>query len=186
MLRQPALPLLLGLLAMPAQSAILEFRPSEDYVWTGTPVAIDVVATLAPGERVGAYGLAITWNYNWHEFAGIEFGPFLGGPGGSTQAYDDGIGALVVNEQANAGVAAQDGLDEIRLFTFTLYAAAIGNSALDFSAVTLRDAGGQPLDVLAIDGSLTSVPGPATGLLLGSGLAVAGRWARRRRQGVEP
>jgi hypothetical protein len=181
MLRHCALALTLGVLSWSAEAATLEFRPNGDYVWTGNYIDIDVVATLEGAEQVGSYGLAITWDFSYLEFAGITFDEFLGGPSGSVQVYDDGIGALVVTETAQGPLSSQDGQDEIRLFSFKLLAAAIGTGPLQFGSATLKDAGANTLPLTAFNTTLTTVPGPATGLLLGSALALAGARVRRRR-----
>lgn len=182
MLRRLALALTLGFLSWSSQAATLEFRPDGDYVWQGNYIDIDVVAGLDDGEQIGAYSMAITWDHTFLEFAGITFDQFLGGPSGSVSVYDDGIGALVVQETAQGPLTAQDGQDEIRLFSFRLLAAAIGSGPLQFGAATLKDAGDNTLPLTAFNTTLTTVPGPATGLLLGSALALAGAHMRRRRK----
>jgi len=171
----------LALAGLAAQAATVEVRPTADYVWTGNVVPIDVVVRLDDGERLGSYAMAITWQPAWLSFNSLSFDGFLGGPANADQAYVFGISSVIVNETALAGTAAQDGHTEFRLFRFVLNANAIGVSPLEFVSAQLFDADGAPLSVVALDSTLTTVPGPATGALLASALGLAGTRLRRRR-----
>ena len=167
----------LALAGLAAQAATVEVRPTADYVWTGNIVAIDVFARLETGESLASYGMAITWQPAWLSFNSLDLDGVLGGPANS--AY--GLSSVMVSETAPAGTAVQGGQAEFRLFRFTLNADAIGVSPLEFGSAQLFDADGAPLSVVALNSTLTTVPGPATGALLASALGLAGTRLRRRR-----
>lgn len=171
---------LVALASLPASAATVELRPDGDYVWVGNFVNVDVIARPDPGERIASYGMAVIWQPAWLSFGSATFDQFLGGPVNASQVFATGISSIIASETALAGTGAQAGQAEFRLFRFSLLVTGIGFSPLEIGSAQLFDADGAPLPVTILNSSLTTVPGPASGVLLASALGAIAARVRRR------
>jgi hypothetical protein len=183
--------------AAPAHAVTISFDPSSTIVDVGDLVNIDVVISGldASEDIVSAYDLDVTYNSSIVNATGVDFGPFLGGPGFvledfilSSGRIDFAAESLLTDQQL---AALQP--DSFVLATLSFIALTPGTTALNFDPVAppgilIVSFGGFPIDpatIIAGTGEIVvrgpvQTPEPST-LWLGLVGLLAARELRRRR-----
>lgn len=178
-----------------ANAITLDFDPTAPAVTSGNQVTVDIIASDLMGELIAVYDLDVNWDPAILSLASVDFDMFLGGPLDAIQLDTPMVGMVNTFELSfllGADLAMlQDGVTPFRLFSLTFDTLMVGNSALSFNLFNMGDDLGAPLqpDVSAqalveVLAPSTTVPLPATSLLLLSGLLLNG--VRQRRNNKQP
>src|SRR5262249_28045824 len=153
--------------------------PSTLTASVGDMILTNVSVTLAPedaGSLLGAFALTVNWDPALLSLADTTFDIYLDAPD-SLQDVSPGTGTVTVSETSFGALTNQTSPGTFRLFQLALTALQPGSTPLTFGDALLSDEiggdlaatrGASPLITIT---SVATVPLPAAGWLLFSGLA---------------
>jgi len=186
------LALLLGFVVFFSLSALaitIGFEPASQIVPVGELVSVDlVISGLGDYSEpsLGSFDLNITYDTAILDFTGYTLGSYLGDIS-LWEAVDDSWGettpgTINLAEVSLLSVSELDALQpsSFPLATLTFDTLTIGTSSLDISITALADAYGDPLSADVQSGNISSVPAPATFILIGFGLGGIGILRRKK------
>jgi len=157
-----------------ASAISLSFVPPAQTVPIGQAVSVEVVISDLGDDEVGDFDLDVSFDPTILTPTTVTFGALLGGPTlfEAVTSFSFLPGVVDFAEVSLLSPADLEALqpDSFTLATLFFDTVGAGTSPLSFTQVILDDAFAQPLTVQTGSGSVSAVPEPGTGILVGSGL----------------